>query len=75
VYNSSPIAPVAAGTAAFTGMTLYHGLELGVAVLVLVGMVFGLLNLLPRLAWEPITGTAGAKMRLTLNGRPIRRRG
>ncbi len=56
-------------------MAIYTSLFLAVALLVVGGVILGVLNLLPRLAWEPIDGPAGPKMRVTLNGHPIRRRG
>ena len=74
MYHPPPTVPIAAGAIAFTGMTLYTSLAMAVALLVVVGVVLGVVNLLPRLAWEPIDGPAGPKMRVTLNGRPIRGR-
>jgi hypothetical protein len=74
MYDPPPAKPVVAGTLAFTGMALYASLELAVALLVIGGVILGVLNLLPRLAWEPIDEAEGPRMRLTLNGHPIRRR-
>jgi hypothetical protein len=73
MYHPPPAAPVVAGALAFTGVALYRSLEVAVALMVLGGVILCLLNLLPRLAWEPIDEPAGPRMRLTVNGHPIRR--
>jgi hypothetical protein len=74
MYTSSPTAPVTAGALAFTGTAAYFTLGLAVALFVLGGMILAVLNLLPRLAWEPIDEANGPKMRFTFNGHPLRRR-
>ena len=75
MYTSSPVAPAATGALAFTGTATYFSLEVAIALFVLGGMILAILNLLPRLAWEPIDESTGPKMRFTFNGHPLRRRG
>jgi hypothetical protein len=73
MYNTIPAAATTSGLA-FTGAVIYGSLALAVAFFVIGGTLLAVLSLAPRLAWEPISGPKGYRMRVTFNGRPIRNR-